>query len=133
VKPGARSIPAPIAMDAVAGPGRERGDRGRRQRQRRGRRRGVLRRDGAPPGRRPGGGGTPGGLAATTAPAGTGPRVIVDAAGRQLALPAVVTRVFAAGAPASIFLHTLAPETLAGWTRALAPGRWCGSAGPPRF
>jgi iron complex transport system substrate-binding protein len=43
-------------------------------------------------------------LAALLAGAAADPRLVVDAAGRQVAVPAMVTRVFAAGGPASIFL-----------------------------
>jgi iron complex transport system substrate-binding protein len=60
-----------------------------------------------------------GGLLATLA----APRVraagtIVDAAGRRIAVPDRVTRVFPAGPPAAILLYTLAPELLLGWPRA---------------
>lgn len=41
-----------------------------------------------------------------------------DDAGRNVALPATVRKVFAAGPPASIILFALAPEKLAGWTTA---------------
>jgi iron complex transport system substrate-binding protein len=44
-------------------------------------------------------------------------RTIVDGAGRRVEVPSVVRRVFAAGGPASIFLYTVAPEVLLGWTR----------------
>jgi iron complex transport system substrate-binding protein len=44
------------------------------------------------------------------------PREIVDDAGRRVRLPAKVERVYAAGPPASILLHALAPEKLLGWT-----------------
>ena len=36
-------------------------------------------------------------------------------------MPNHVTRVFAAGPPATLLAYVLAPETLAGWTRALTP------------
>ena len=36
-------------------------------------------------------------------------------------MPNHVTRVFAAGPPATVLAYVLAPETLAGWTRALTP------------
>ena len=38
----------------------------------------------------------------------------VDDAGRRVALPASVEKVFAAGAPAEVLLYTLVPEKLAG-------------------
>ncbi len=70
-------------------------------------------------------------LAAAGAPAAADPRLVVDAAGRRVAVPATVTRVFAAGGPASIFLYTLAPEKLLGWNRALSPEEQAFL--PPRF
>ena len=36
-------------------------------------------------------------------------------------VPAKIERVFAAGGPASIFMYTLAPEKLLGWTSPLTP------------
>lgn len=44
-----------------------------------------------------------------------------DAAGRIVAVPDKVDRVFAAGPPATIVVFTLAPEKLAGWSRELSP------------
>ncbi len=44
---------------------------------------------------------------------------ITDATGRTLKVPEPVRKVFAAGPPASVFVLALAPEKLAGWTRAL--------------
>jgi iron complex transport system substrate-binding protein len=44
-----------------------------------------------------------------------------DAAGRDLAVPAQVARVFPAGPPAAILLYTLAPDLLLGWPRAPRP------------
>jgi iron complex transport system substrate-binding protein len=54
---------------------------------------------------------------ATPRLAGAQRRTVVDGAGRRVEVPTVVRRVFAAGGPASIFLYTLAPEALLGWTR----------------
>jgi ABC-type Fe3+-hydroxamate transport system substrate-binding protein len=54
--------------------------------------------------RRPRVGSALAGAAAAGLPAAADPRLVVDAAGRQVAVPAMVTRVFAAGGPASIFL-----------------------------
>jgi iron complex transport system substrate-binding protein len=71
------------------------------------------------------------GVAAAGLPAAGDPRLVVDAAGRRAAVPATVTRVFAAGGPASIFLYTLAPEKLLGWNRALSPEEQAFL--PPRF
>jgi iron complex transport system substrate-binding protein len=45
-------------------------------------------------------------------------RVFTDAAGRQVAVPAQIGRVFAAGRPAAIVLYTLAPDKLLGWPQA---------------
>ncbi|GAU82349.1 iron ABC transporter substrate-binding protein [Bosea sp. BIWAKO-01] len=60
-----------------------------------------------------------GGLAATLA----APRIaraatVRDGAGREMAIPARVERVFPAGPPAAITLYTLAPDLLLGWPRA---------------
>jgi len=49
------------------------------------------------------------------------PRQIEDSAGRRVAVPAPVQRVFPAGPPAAIWLYTLAPEALLGWPRANRP------------
>lgn len=46
-------------------------------------------------------------------------RTIVDSAGRTVELPDTVSRVFAAGPPASILVYALKPEALLGWPRAL--------------
>ena len=45
-------------------------------------------------------------------------RDFVDDAGRKVSLPDKVTRVYAAGPPASVLVFALAPDTLIGWTRA---------------
>lgn len=55
------------------------------------------------------------------APASAQERLVQDATGRAVAVPAAVERVFAAGPPASIFVYALAPETLLGWTRQPTP------------
>jgi iron complex transport system substrate-binding protein len=52
-------------------------------------------------------------FSAFCAPAG-GQEAFVDDAGRKVALPPTVERVFAAGAPAEALLYTLVPEKLAG-------------------
>jgi iron complex transport system substrate-binding protein len=44
-------------------------------------------------------------------------RVVTDSAGRQVAVPERIERVFPAGPPAMVLLYVLAPETLLGWTR----------------
>jgi len=46
---------------------------------------------------------------------------VLDAAGRQVAVPPRVERVFPAGPPAAILLYTLAPDLLLGWPRANRP------------
>ncbi len=69
--------------------------------------------------------------AAATAPGSTRP--FVDSAGRTVQVPARVERVYSAGHPATVFLYTLAPEKLLGWTRrpteaekAFIPERYAG-------
>ena len=47
--------------------------------------------------------------------------MVTDSAGRTVALPAKVERVFAAGPPASVMAFALAPDKLLGWTRAMTP------------
>lgn len=44
-----------------------------------------------------------------------------DGAGREVSIPATITRVFPAGPPAAIQLYTLAPDLLLGWPRANRP------------
>jgi len=48
-------------------------------------------------------------------------RDFVDDAGRKVSLPDKVTRVYAAGPPASVLVFALAPDTLVGWTRGFRP------------
>jgi iron complex transport system substrate-binding protein len=43
-------------------------------------------------------------------------REIVDGAGRKVALPARVERIYAAGGPASVLAFAVAPDKLIGWT-----------------
>ena len=57
-------------------------------------------------------------LEALTAPRALAAGAIQDAAGRNVAVPDRVARVFPAGPPAAILLYTLAPELLLGWPRA---------------
>lgn len=62
------------------------------------------------------------GLGATlTLPPAAGAATIRDGAGREVAIPARVERVFPAGPPAAILLYTLAPDLLIGWPRANRP------------
>jgi iron complex transport system substrate-binding protein len=46
---------------------------------------------------------------------------VTDGAGRAVAVPAQVARVFPAGPPATIMLYTVAPDLLLGWPRANRP------------
>ena len=46
---------------------------------------------------------------------------VVDGAGRKVAIPANVERVYAAGPPASMLVFAIAPDKLVGWTRAFRP------------
>src|SRR5262249_48455728 len=48
-------------------------------------------------------------------------RMAIDSAGRRVEVPAKIDRIFAAGGPAAVFLYTLAPEKLLGWTSPLTP------------
>ncbi|WP_222070485.1 iron ABC transporter substrate-binding protein [Azospirillum formosense] len=48
-------------------------------------------------------------------------RMVTDSAGRRVAVPERVERVFPAGPPASVVVYMLAPEKLLGWTRAISP------------
>ena len=59
--------------------------------------------------------------AASGAARAQGTREIVDDAGRKVRVPARVTRVFAAGPPASILVFAVAPDALTGWTTAFRP------------
>lgn len=56
-------------------------------------------------------------LAGTLAAAPAEAARFTDSAGRRIAAPDRVSRVFAAGPPAAVFLYTLAPEKMAGWVR----------------
>jgi iron complex transport system substrate-binding protein len=42
-------------------------------------------------------------------------RTVTDSAGRQVAIPAKIDKIFAAGTPAAITLYTLVPDRLVGW------------------
>lgn len=46
-------------------------------------------------------------------------RTVTDSAGRRVEVPEHITRVFAAGPPASVLVYVVKPETLLGWPRAL--------------
>lgn len=45
-------------------------------------------------------------------------RTVTDSAGRSIDVPDKITRVFAAGPPASVLLYVLAPQNMIGWVRA---------------
>jgi iron complex transport system substrate-binding protein len=45
-------------------------------------------------------------------------KTVTDSAGRRIEVPDKITRVFAAGPPASVLLYVLAPQTMTGWVRA---------------
>jgi iron complex transport system substrate-binding protein len=60
-------------------------------------------------------------FACPAAPAEEASRVVVDSAGRRVEVPKRITRVLAAGPPASILLYTLAPEKMIGWVRTPSP------------
>jgi len=45
-------------------------------------------------------------------------RTVTDSAGRTVEVPDRITRVFAAGPPASVLLYVLAPQDMIGWVRA---------------
>jgi iron complex transport system substrate-binding protein len=65
-----------------------------------------------------------GGLAAVSiAPRFARGAAITDAAGRTIAIPDRMERIFAAGPPASILLYTFAPDLLLGWTRSHEPAQ----------
>jgi iron complex transport system substrate-binding protein len=53
-------------------------------------------------------------------------REFIDDAGRKVALPDRIERVYAAGPPASVLVFALAPDMLIGWTRAFRDdeARW---------
>jgi iron complex transport system substrate-binding protein len=54
-------------------------------------------------------------LTALAGPAGAEPRVLIDSVGRQVVAPEKVTKVLAAGPPASILIYALAPDAMSGW------------------
>ncbi len=61
-------------------------------------------------------------LALAVLPSGPGlAKTVTDSAGRTVTVPDKVSRVYAAGPPASILLYVLAPDTMTGWPRAPHP------------
>lgn len=59
-------------------------------------------------------------------------RTVTDSAGRRVEVPDQVTRVFAAGPPASVLVYVLKPDALLGWPRALRAEERDYVAGPYR-
>lgn len=57
-------------------------------------------------------------LALALAPPAAAERMVTDSAGREVAVPERIERVFAAGPPASILLYVLVPDRMIGWPRA---------------
>ena len=64
-------------------------------------------------------------------PVGAGAAVIVDSAGRQVAVPDAVAHVLPAGPPASVALFALAPDKMAGWIQPLSAAQL--GFIPPRY
>jgi len=58
-------------------------------------------------------------------------RIVTDSAGRRVAVPERIERIFAAGPPAAIMVYTLAPDLLIGWTSATRPAE--AEFMPPRY
>ncbi|MGB8435782.1 MAG: iron ABC transporter substrate-binding protein [Burkholderiales bacterium] len=58
-------------------------------------------------------------------------QMVVDSAGRRVAVPAQVERIYAAGPPASVVVFAASPEKLLGWTRAIRPAE--AAFLPPRY
>lgn len=56
-------------------------------------------------------------LALTVPQRAAAQRTITDSAGRAVALPERVARVFAAGGPASVAVYVVRPDTMVGWPR----------------
>lgn len=46
-------------------------------------------------------------------------RTVTDSSGRSVTVPETISKVYAAGPPASILMYVLAPDRLTGWSRAL--------------
>jgi len=59
-------------------------------------------------------------------------RMVTDSAGRQVAVPERIERVFAAGPPAMVLLYVLAPDKMIGWPRAPHPDEMAYIAPPYR-
>lgn len=62
-------------------------------------------------------------MAALVAPRRARAANFTDAAGRAIAVPEKVERIFAAGPPAAILVYTFAPDLLLGWTRSPEPAQ----------
>lgn len=61
-------------------------------------------------------------LTCVGSPSDAARRAVTDSAGRRVEIPDRVSRVYTAGAPASILVYALAPDKLLGWNRELTPG-----------
>ena len=60
------------------------------------------------------------GAAATLLPArAMGAQTVEDSAGRTIALPERVTKIFAAGGPAAVAVYIMRPDAMVGWPRAI--------------
>lgn len=59
--------------------------------------------------------------AALAWPRAASARSVVDSAGRAVTLPERISRVFAAGGPASVALYVMRPDAMVGWPRAPRP------------
>jgi iron complex transport system substrate-binding protein len=60
-------------------------------------------------------------FASAAASAQEGLRSVTDSVGRRVEIPQRISRVLAAGPPASVLLYTLAPEKMIGWVRTPSP------------
>jgi iron complex transport system substrate-binding protein len=56
------------------------------------------------------------GVACASRASAQGARTVTDGAGRKIAIPPRVERIYAAGPPASILVFAIAPDKLIGWT-----------------
>lgn len=65
-------------------------------------------------------------------PAAARTRMVTDSAGREVALPERIGRVFVAGPPASVLAYTLARDAMVGWVRTPSPAEKEFLAAPTR-
>lgn len=59
-------------------------------------------------------------------------RTLVDSAGRKIALPASIQRLFVAGPPASVLAYVLDRDAMVGWVRTPSPAEKAFLTGPAR-